>query len=155
MPIVFKKFIGDQQKHMVMRDNKITTLKIEVLDLYPTQLGHCPHFNLISSQMMTAGSEFCEISSQTLEYPDSVVKSHLRAAMLLDCVKRVVAGRAVNAEVVMVDLLSPKGFLKSLRHGIKHNYAILLNGRKIYEGEPDIEKAEASLAEAVRRILEA
>jgi carbon starvation protein CstA len=44
---------------------------------------------------------------------------------------------------------------KSLRHGIKHNYAILLNGRKIYEGEPDIEKAEASLAEAVRRILKA
>jgi hypothetical protein len=44
---------------------------------------------------------------------------------------------------------------KSLRHGIKHNYAILLNGRKIYEGEPDIEKAEASLAEAVRRIFKA
>jgi carbon starvation protein len=44
---------------------------------------------------------------------------------------------------------------KSLRHGMKHNYAILLNGRKIYEGEPDIEKAEASLAEAVRRILKA
>jgi len=133
--------------------SKHTTLKIEVLDLYPTQLGHCPHFNLISSQMMTAGSEFCEISSQTLEYPDSVVKSHLRAALLLDCVKRIVAGRPVSAEVVMVDLLSPKGFLKSLRHRVRHNYAIILNGRKIYDGEPNIEEAEASLVNAVRSIL--
>jgi hypothetical protein len=53
-------------------------IRITILDVYPTQLGHCPHYNLISSQMMAAGSEFCELSSQALEYPDEVLSSHSR-----------------------------------------------------------------------------
>lgn len=136
-----------------MKEGKLLPIKIEVLDLYPTRLGLCPRYSLISSQMMTAGSEFCEMPSQALEYPDEVIKSHMRAVMLLELVKKIVAGRLVNVEVVMVNLLSPKGFLISLRHGVRSNYAILLNGRKVYEGEPDMEKVEAHLAPAINNLL--
>ena len=63
-------------------------IRITILDVYPTQLGHCPHYNLISSQMMAAGSEFCELSSQALEYPDEVLSSHSKTIRILEAVRR-------------------------------------------------------------------
>jgi hypothetical protein len=128
-------------------------IRITILDVYPTQLGHCPHYNLVSSQMMTAGSEFCELSSQALEYPDDVLSSHSRAVRILEAVRREVGGEPVRVEVEMVELLSPKGFISSLRHGIRSNFAVLVNGRKVYEGKPDDGQFEEKVARYVRELL--
>ncbi len=128
-------------------------IKITILDIYPTQLGHCPHYNLVSSQMMTAGSEFCELSSQALEYPDDVLSSHSRAIRILEAVRREVEGEPVRVEVEMVELLSPKGFISSLRYGIRSNFAVLVNGKKVYEGKPDDGEVEEKVARYVRELL--
>jgi hypothetical protein len=128
-------------------------IRITILDVYPTQLGHCPHYNLISSQMMTAGSEFCELSSQALEYPDEVLSSHSRAVRILEAVRREVQGVPVRVEVEMVELLSPKGFISSLRHRIRSNFAVLVNGKKVYEGKPDGGQVEETVARYVKGLL--
>jgi len=37
---------------------------------------------------MAAGSEFCELSSQALEYPDEVLSSHSKTIRILEAVRR-------------------------------------------------------------------
>ncbi|MCS7127543.1 MAG: hypothetical protein NZ953_04055 [Thaumarchaeota archaeon] len=128
-------------------------LRVVLLDVYPTQLGHCPHYNLVSSQMMAAGSEFCELSSQALEYPQEVIESHRRALAVLNVLRRALDGKEVNVEVEMVDALSPKGFLLSLRYGVRGNFAVVVNGKKVYDGEPSVEAVERALEDYVSEAL--
>ncbi len=128
-------------------------IRITILDIYPTQLGHCPHYNLVSSQMMSAGSEFCELSSQALEYPDEVLASHDRAVRILNAVRREVEGEPVRVEVEMVELLSPKGFISSLKYDLRSNFAVLVNGKKVYDGKPDDGQVEEKVARYVKELL--
>lgn len=112
-------------------------LKVEVLDIYPSTLGHCPHFNLVSCEMATSGAEFCELSSQVVEYPDHVLKSHDRAVAIMNFLKKSLDGIPANVSLDMVDLLTLAGFLKGVRHGVMGNFAILINGRKVCEKDID------------------
>ena len=117
-----------------------SNLRVEVLDVYPTTLGHCPHFNLVSCEMSTAGAEFCELSSQVMEYPDSVIKSHDRAVAIMNFLKKTLDGVPANVSLDMVDLLTFSGFLKGLRHGVMSSFAVLMNGRKVCEREINWQK---------------
>ncbi|MDJ0275138.1 MAG: hypothetical protein QXO17_02085 [Nitrososphaerota archaeon] len=128
-------------------------IRVTIFDVYPTQLGHCPHYNLVSSQMMTAGSEFCELSSQAVEYPEEVIGSHGRAVRILEAIRREVGGEPVRVEVEMVELLSPRGFISSLRYGIRSNFAVVINGRKVYDGRPEEGVVEERVAAHVRELL--
>ncbi|MEN3048051.1 MAG: hypothetical protein ABDH63_04650 [Candidatus Caldarchaeales archaeon] len=128
-------------------------LKVVLLDVYPTQLGHCPHYNLVSSQMMAAGSEFCELSSQALEYPEEVIESHRRALAVLNALRRDLDGLSADVEVEMVDALSPRGFLLSLRYGVKGKFAVVVNGKKVYDGEPEMGAVERALHGHVSELL--
>jgi hypothetical protein len=126
-------------------------IKVEVLDIYPTQLGHCPHFNLVTSEMEAAGSEFCAFSSQTVEYPDEVFKSHQRAVQILAFLRQELRDKPVHVTLEMVDLLSPRGFLKMLRHRVLKNFAIIVNGRKVCEGGIDWEGLKREVSSVVGR----
>lgn len=118
-------------------------------------MGHCPHYNLVSSQMMTAGSEFCELSSQALEYPQDVIESHRRAIEVMGCLKKVLNGFNADVSVEMVDILSPKGFMLSLRYRVRSNFAVVVNGKKVYDGEPMMKAVERSLEDHIASLLNA
>jgi hypothetical protein len=123
----------------------LRTVKVQVFDVYPTTLGHCPHYNLFASEMAAAGAEFCELSNQALEYPPDVIKSHERAARIAEFLAREAREMGLNVEVEMVNLFSPGGLLKALRHGVLGRFAVVVDGRKVCEGEMDW----AGLREAV------
>lgn len=112
-------------------------LRIEIFDIYPTTLGHCPHYNLLASEMAAAGAEFCELSSQVTDYPDDIIRSHDRAVEVAHFLKKELQEPPVDVSLEMVNLLSPAGFLKALRHRIKRRFAIVVDGKKVCEGEPD------------------
>ena len=118
-------------------------LRVEVLDIYPTTLGHCPHFNLVSCEMATSGDEFCELSSQVVEYPDHVIRSHDRAVSVMNFLKKTLDGTPANVSLDMIDLLTFQGFLKGLRHGVMGNFAILMNGKKVCEKDIDWQRLKA------------
>lgn len=117
--------------------SKRVNLKVEIFDVYPTTLGHCPHYNLLANEMAAAGAEFCELSSQVTEYPNDVIMSHDRAVEVASFLRKELAGRAVDVSVEMVSLMSPTGFFKALRHRIKSNFAIVVGGRKVCEESLD------------------
>ena len=53
----------------------------------------------------------------------------------------------------MVELLSPRGFISSLRYGIRSNFAVVINGRKVYDGRPEEGVVEERVAAHVRELL--
>ncbi|MBO3833429.1 MAG: hypothetical protein FGF51_08650 [Candidatus Brockarchaeota archaeon] len=123
-------------------------IRIEVYDMYPITLGHCPHYNLLSSEMYAAGAEFCELSSQVSEYPNDVIENNFRVVGVVRFLRESFKGVQINVEVEMVNLLSPIGFMKSLRHGIWKRPAILVNGKKVSDGFIDWERLKKMVEEA-------
>ncbi|MEM0384587.1 MAG: hypothetical protein QXV27_07055 [Candidatus Caldarchaeum sp.] len=128
-------------------------VRVEVYDIYPLTLGHCPHYNLLSAEMYAGGSEFCELSSQATEYPKDIIKNHLRAAEVVKFLKGAFSGIRMNVEVEMVNLLSPVGFLKSLRYGVWRRPGVVVDGRKVCDGGTDWEGLRKAVEEAwLRRV---
>jgi len=123
-------------------------VKIELYDIYPSTLGHCPHYNLLSAEMYAVGSEFCEHSTQVLEYPDEIIKNHVRAVQVLKFLKDSLKNHLVDVELEMVNLISPVGFLKSIRYGVWRRPAIVVNGKKVSEGFIDWEGLKKAVEEA-------
>jgi hypothetical protein len=76
-----------------------------------------------------------------------------RAIRILEAVRREVQGVPVRFEVEMVELLSPKGFISPLRYRIRSNFAVLVNGKKVYEGKPDDGQVEETVASYVKELL--
>lgn len=123
-------------------------VKIEVYDVYPMTLGHCPHYNLLAAEMYAAGAEFCELSTQAAEYPDDVIKSHQRAAEVVRFLRNVFRGRDMNVEVEMVNLISPTGFFKSILKKIWRRPAVVVDGAKVCEGGVDWERLRTAVEQA-------
>ncbi|MEM4302612.1 MAG: hypothetical protein QXQ70_01805 [Candidatus Caldarchaeum sp.] len=123
-------------------------IKVEVYEIYPVTLGHCPHYNLLSAEMYAAGAEFCELSTQAAEYPDDVLQNHSKAAEVVRFLKQSFKGRRMNVEVEMVNLISPMGFLKSLRHRIWRRPAVVVDGKKVSDGFIDWDGLKLAVEEA-------
>nr|BAJ49360.1 hypothetical protein HGMM_F01D06C27 [Candidatus Caldarchaeum subterraneum]BAJ49404.1 hypothetical protein HGMM_F31D11C36 [Candidatus Caldarchaeum subterraneum] len=123
-------------------------VKIEVYDVYPMTLGHCPHYNLLAAEMYAAGAEFCELSTQAAEYPDDVIKSHQRAAEVVRFLRNVFRGRDMNVEVEMVNLISPTGFFKSILKKVWRRPAVVVDGVKVCEGGVDWERLRTAVEQA-------
>lgn len=133
-----------------MKPAQAPWLVVEIIDTYPTTLGHCPHFNLMTHELGAAGAEFCELSDQVLEYPRHVLESHHRVADLVTRLKTALQGLPVNVRIEMVEATSAKGLWKCLRHGVKGQSAVLVNGRKICDGIFTEERMEVVKHEALR-----
>lgn len=124
------------------------SVKVEIFEIYPMTLGHCPHYNLLSAEMHAAGAEFCDLSTQAAEYPDEIIKNHLTAAEIAKFLRNSFKGRRMNVDVEMVNLISPVGFLKSIRHRIWRRPGIVVDGKKISDGFIDWEKLQYAVEEA-------
>ncbi|MEM0482859.1 MAG: hypothetical protein QXM16_08275 [Nitrososphaerota archaeon] len=98
--------------------------------------------------MYAAGAEFCELSSQVSEYPDDVIENNFKVVEVVRFLRESFKGVQINIEVEMVNLLSPIGFMKSLRHGIWRRPAILVNGKKVSDGFIEWEKLKKVVEEA-------
>lgn len=98
--------------------------------------------------MYAAGAEFCELSSQVSEYPNDVIENNFRVVGVVRFLRESFKGVQINVEVEMVNLLSPIGFMKSLRHGIWKRPAILVNGKKVSDGFIDWERLKKMVEEA-------
>ncbi len=109
-------------------------VKVEVYEIYPMTLGHCPHYNLLTAEMYAAGAEFCELSTQVSEYPADIISNHSKAVEVVRFLRESFKDRKVNVEVEMVNLMSPVGFMKSIRYGIRRRPAIVVDGRKVCDG---------------------
>ena len=130
-----------------MSKSKIPWIVVEVVDVYPTTLGHCPHFNLVSHEFQAVGAEFCPLSDQVVEYPSHVIGSHVRVAELVKGLKNALSNIPVNVQIRMVDATSAGGILKCIRHRVRGQSAIIVNGKKVCDGN-------YSLDEAIRKIRE-
>ncbi len=129
-----------------MGSNWIT---IEIIDLYPTNLGHCPHFNLLAHEMDLASTEFCPSAGQAREYPEHIVKSYSRVADLIADLKKNLRGYPVNIRIELIEATSMRGLWRSLKYRVKGNSAAIVNGRKVCEGVLDSRKiVDAVKAEA-------
>ncbi|MDJ0269075.1 MAG: hypothetical protein NXY59_00715 [Aigarchaeota archaeon] len=128
-------------------------LVIEVIDVYPTTLGHCPHFNLVTHELGAAGAEFCPLSDQVVEYPRHVIESHYRVAGLVKRLKTLLRGLPLNVQVRMIEATSAVGLWKCLRHRVRSQSAILVNGRKICDGDYSLDEAAESIRREALRIL--
>lgn len=131
----------------------VPTIKIEVIDVYPTSIGHCPHINLLSHEMNLLGGEYCPLSDQALEYPKEILENHLRIAEVIKRVKNALKGIPINVTIEMVEATSLKGIFKSIRHRLRQQSAIIVNGKKVCDGFPEKGVLEGFLREEARRML--
>lgn len=134
---------------------KAPWINIEVIDLYPTNLGHCPHYNLLAQELEAMPEEYCVCSesSQVREYPPEVLQSYERVAQLIKGLKEALKGYPVNVRIDMIEATSLKGLLKSLRHRIRRNMAVIVNGRKVCDGEINVPLVVKSVREETERLL--
>ncbi|MCS6784430.1 MAG: hypothetical protein RMI43_01475 [Candidatus Caldarchaeum sp.] len=123
-------------------------VKVEIYEVYPMTLGHCPHYNLLSAEMYAAGAEFCDLSTQATEYPDDIIKNHLKAAEIVKFLRDSFRGRRMNVEVEMVNLISPLGFFKSIRHRVWRRPGVVVDGRKVCDGSIEWEKLRNAVEQA-------
>ncbi|HIQ29796.1 MAG TPA: hypothetical protein EYH45_04445 [Candidatus Caldiarchaeum subterraneum] len=100
-----------------------------------------------------AGAEFCPLSDQVVEYPRHVIESHYRVAGLVKHLKKVLRGLPINVQIKMIEAASAVGMWKCLRHRIRSQSAILVNGRKICEGDYSLDEAAESIRREALRIL--
>ncbi len=89
--------------------------------------------------MAAAGAEFCELSTQVTDYPDDVIHSHDRAVDIARFLKNEFQDPPFDVSLEMVNLLSPDGFFKALKHRIRKRFAIVVDGKKVCEGKTDWE----------------
>jgi len=111
-----------------------TRVKIELIDVYPTSVGHCPHFNFVTAEFKCLGGEFQ--SDQLSEYPDHVADSHVRVAETVSRIKKALSGLPVSVTINLVGAQSITGVLKSFRHRLTKQFAVIVNGKKVWEGYP-------------------
>ncbi|MEM1951859.1 MAG: hypothetical protein QXG52_09135 [Candidatus Caldarchaeum sp.] len=123
-------------------------VKVELYEIYPMTLGHCPHYNLLSAEMYAMGAEFCELSTQATEYPDDIIANHRKAAEIVKFLRNNFVGKNMNVEVEMVNLISPVGFFRSIRHGILRRPAIVVDGKKVCDGKIEWEKLRSAVEQA-------
>ena len=128
---------------------------VEVIDVYPTTLGHCPHFNLVSHEFGAAGAEFCPVSDQVLEYPQHIVSNHRKVAELVKSLKRELSGLPINVQIRMVDATSWVGVFKCFRHRVRGQSAVIVNGRKVCDGDYAVDEAVERIKAEAMNILSA
>lgn len=109
-------------------------LNVELVDVYPTSIGHCPHFNFVTAEFKCLGGEFQ--TDQLVEYPEHVVESHTRLAETITRIKEVLKEVPVNVTIHLVEATSLKGVIKCFRHRLRTQSAVIVNGKKICDGYP-------------------
>ncbi len=118
-------------------------VKIEIVDLYPTNLGHCPHYNLLSHEMNLAVREYCHLSpeNQAREYPEEVFLSYHRVGDYIKKLKDRLINTPINVRIELIEATSLKGVYKCIRYRIRGNRGIIFNGRKICDGNYSTDEA--------------
>lgn len=122
--------------------------------MFPTNIGHCPHFNLLTHEVRALGGLWCPFTDQAKEYPAYVREAHHRVADVIERVREAVKDLPVNVSVDMVEATSIKGTLKGIRHRLRKQSGMIVNGRKFVEGyplPPDFEQRLRSEAEGLLR----
>jgi hypothetical protein len=146
---VNRSFGCDEMKQGDRTDNG-NWLRVEILDVFPTNLGHCPHFNLLTHEMGAMGDLWCPFTDQTEDYPKYVKEAHHRVADVIRRMKNALGDLPVNVSVDMVEAMTVKGTLKGIRHRFRKQSGVIVNGRKFAEGYPLPPDFEARLrSEAV------
>lgn len=105
-----------------------------MLDVYPTTVGHCPHFNFVTAEFKCLAGEFQ--TDQLMEYPKHVADSYVRLSETLSRIKKALDGLPVNVSIHLVATQSIKGVIKSFRHRMKTQFAVIVNGKKVWDGYP-------------------
>ncbi|MBS7625926.1 hypothetical protein KEJ51_02635 [Candidatus Bathyarchaeota archaeon] len=115
----------------------VETVRLEFLALVPTMFSHCQHcMDLLRESGLKVHSQ------QFNEYPEDVKRTLLKISDLMVSVNRDFQDRV---KFRLTDFASPVGFLKSLRYRVRGPIAVLINGRKIFDGLPDYEVLKAEL----------
>lgn len=129
-------------------------LRIEIIDVFPTNLGHCPHFNLLTHEFRAMGALWCPFTDQATEYPEYVKEAHHRVADVIQRARDALQDLPVNVSVDMIEATSIRGTLKGIRHRLRTQSGMIVNGRKFVEGyplPPDFERRLRAEAEGLMR----
>jgi hypothetical protein len=114
-------------------------IRLEFLALVPTIFSHCRHcMDLIQEIGLRVHSQ------QFDEYPEDTKEMLQRISELAEDVMRDFPG----VDLRLIDLASPLGFLKGLRHGAGKGAVVLINGRKVFDKIPDYESLKRELIKA-------
>lgn len=116
------------------------SIRLEFLALVPTMFSHCQH---CMDLMRESG---LRIHSQQLnEYPVETRETLQKISKLAE---NVIEDFPSGVKLRLIDLASPLGFLKSLRHRTGMGTAVLINGRKVFDRLPDYESLKIELLKA-------
>jgi len=117
----------------------LTGIRLEFLAVVPTIFSHCKHcMDLMKEVGLRVHSQ------QFDEYPAETKEQLQRISELAEDVMQDFRG----VELRLIDLASPLGFLKGLRHGVGKGTAVLVNGRKIFDSLPDYASLKFELLKA-------
>lgn len=130
-------------------------LRIEIIDVFPTNIGHCPHFNLLNHELRALGGLYCPFTDQAKEYPKHVREAHQRVADVIQRARNALKDLPVNVSVDMIEATSIKGTLKGIRHRLRKQCGMIVNGRKFIEGYPLPPEFEQRLRSEAESVLQA
>ncbi len=130
-------------------------LRIEIIDVFPTNIGHCPHFNLLNHELRALGGLYCPFTDQAKEYPKHVREAHQRVADVIQRTKNALKDLPLNVSVDMIEATSIKGTLKGIRYRLRKQSGMIVNGRKFIEGYPLPDEFEQRLRLEAQSVLQA
>jgi len=71
-----------------------------------------------------------------VEYPKHVADSYVRLSETVSRIKRALDGLPVNVSMHLVATQSLVGVIKSFSHKLRTQFAVIVNGKKVWDGYP-------------------
>jgi hypothetical protein len=118
-------------------------VRVEFVGLLPETLRTCMAHYCVPGSVGRP-----DIEAQLREYPPEVQAIHQRAAALYD---RLVQDFGARIRPQSVMLTSGRGLWLSLRHRLRGDLSLVINGRRVVPGEAAYEAVKAAIEEELRR----
>ncbi len=114
-------------------------VRVEFVGLLPETLGTCMAHSCVPGQVGKP-----DIDAQLREYPPEIQAIHNKAVSLYDRLMEDF-GHAIYPQSVM--LTSGRGLWLSLRHRLKNDLSLVINGRRVVSADVDYDVIKAAIRE--------
>ena len=114
-------------------------VRVEFVGILPTLFAHCQH-----CMEAIHGTGMEPYSEQFEEYPEELKKEYFQ---LSEIAQKLNDEFGIALAFDAVDIASPPGLWKSIRHGILKTPCVLIDGRKAFEKLPSYDELRAKLLE--------
>lgn len=124
----------------MLRISGVREVTVEIVTLNPIMVGHCEHCEIL---MKGFGIDYKP--AQLEEYPREILEMSSKITELIRAITR-----RFYARVIIIEALTPLGLYKMIRYRGRKLPLIIVEGRKVSEG--DI-KDPVALAEEIYKLI--